>query len=146
MRCVAAWSACYSITSVLAQSLLSTSAPPRARHGCGRAAKAASPPMLRHAPKGRGKGKRRAKLCPSHTHVDVVLQQLVRRLVVGQNVVVAARARKRGAKKEAEESSKKCHIVSDRLILVRYDTSRQTNPPRNAPIGLRAGRGAATSA
>lgn len=40
----------------------------------------------------------------SATHVDIILEQLVRRLVVCQDVVVGPRAGERCAKQESEQS------------------------------------------
>lgn len=39
------------------------------------------------------------------THIDIVLEELVRRLVVLQDVVVATRAGERGTQQETEESA-----------------------------------------
>jgi len=93
-----------------------------------------------------GKGKLRKPVVARQdsdalTHVDVLHQLLVGRLVLLQDVVVDAAAGERRAEQEAEEA------VAN--ICQREATSgegRSSYPPRNAPTGLRAGNAGAAIA
>jgi hypothetical protein len=81
------------------------------------------------------------------THVDILGQQLVCRLVLLQDVVVDATAGECRAEQEAKQPNVK---ANGQPSASQPSTARSsigdTHPPRKAPMGFRAGRGAAGAA
>lgn len=77
------------------------------------------------------------------THIDIVLKQLVRCLVVLQHVVICTTAGEGGSEQESEQSVSL--FTSAHLFYFLRKHSWLTDPPRNAPRGFRAGNGTASA-
>jgi hypothetical protein len=89
---------------------------------------------------------REGQVSNAGTHVDVLLQQVVGALVLLQYVVVDARARERRAEEEAEETVSDVREGPQVGGNMAGEAWAEAHPPRRAPTGLRAGRGAAGAA
>ena len=85
----------------------------------------------------------RDRVSDAETHVNVLHQLLVGRLVLLQDVVVDAAARERRPEQEAEEAARRLVSIGPRGG---NGAGGSAYPPRNAPTGLRTGSAGAASA
>ena len=89
------------------------------------------------------------------TDIDILCEQLVRHLVLLQDIVVGPRARERGSEQEAKHPAARTESVSH--LSIASQTPRRgyrgsnsmgggfTHPPLKAPTGFRAGRAVAVA-
>jgi hypothetical protein len=83
----------------------------------------------------------------AETHVDILSQELVRRLVLLQGIVVDGGAGQGAAEEETEEPKRAyCQTQIALVKALGTQLSGTRYPPRKAPTGLRAESGAAATA